>query len=126
MEYIKLMSENLEKNIFAVLFRTQRYTGRKQIIMACGKIERRSGLFKIFRTRKMLYRIHNCGKRLVPYRCRRIYTHKLLLGLGSFKGHGYANDLLNACIADAKAKGKHGITVVSPEEKCRFCPIRNI
>ena len=23
---------------------------------------------------------------------------------GSFKGHGYANDLLNACVADAKAQ----------------------
>lgn len=39
---------------------------------------------------------------------------------GSFKGHGYANDLLNACIADAKAQGKHGITVVSSPKKIPF------
>lgn len=39
---------------------------------------------------------------------------------GSFKGHGYANDLLRACIADAKAQGKHGITVISSPKKMPF------
>ena len=39
---------------------------------------------------------------------------------GSFKGHGYANDLLNACIADAKAQGKQGITVISSPKKKPF------
>lgn len=39
---------------------------------------------------------------------------------GSFKGHGYANDLLNVCIADAKAQGKHGITVISSPKKMPF------
>ncbi len=39
---------------------------------------------------------------------------------GSFKGHGYANDLLSACIADAKAKEKHGITVISSPKKMPF------
>jgi len=39
---------------------------------------------------------------------------------GSFKGHGYANDLLNSCIADAKSQGKHGITVISSPKKMPF------
>ena len=39
---------------------------------------------------------------------------------GSFKGHGYANELLNACIADAKAQGKRGITVISSLKKMPF------
>ena len=39
---------------------------------------------------------------------------------GSLKGHGYANDLLNACIADAKAQGKRGITVISSQKKMPF------
>lgn len=39
---------------------------------------------------------------------------------GSLKGHGYANDLLNACIADAKAQGKHGITIISSPKKMPF------
>lgn len=39
---------------------------------------------------------------------------------GSFKGHGYANELLNACIEDAKEKGKKGITVISSKKKMPF------
>lgn len=39
---------------------------------------------------------------------------------GSLKGHGYANDLLNACIADAKAQEKRGITVISSPKKMPF------
>ncbi|MCI2046860.1 MAG: N-acetyltransferase [Faecalibacterium sp.] len=39
---------------------------------------------------------------------------------GAFKGHGYANDLLEHCIADAKAKGKHGICVISSPKKQAF------
>lgn len=39
---------------------------------------------------------------------------------GAFKGHGYANDLLNTCISDAKAQGKHGITVISSPKKTPF------
>ncbi len=39
---------------------------------------------------------------------------------GSLKGHGYANDLLSACIADAKAKGMYGITVISSPKKTSF------
>ncbi|MDE6505509.1 MAG: GNAT family N-acetyltransferase [Clostridia bacterium] len=39
---------------------------------------------------------------------------------GSFKGHGYSNDLLSACIEEAKSKGKHGITVVSSAKKTSF------
>lgn len=34
---------------------------------------------------------------------------------GSMKGHGYSNDLLNECIADAKAQGKKGICILSSE-----------
>lgn len=39
---------------------------------------------------------------------------------GSFKGHGYANELLSACIADAKQQGMHGITVISSPKKTSF------
>ena len=43
---------------------------------------------------------------------------------GSMKGHGYSNDLLDACICDAKAQGKKGITptsVPTPIIGCQGC-----
>lgn len=39
---------------------------------------------------------------------------------GSFKGHGYANDLLDRCIADSREKGKKGLCVLSSAKKKPF------
>lgn len=39
---------------------------------------------------------------------------------GSFKGHGYSNDLLSACIDDSKAKGKKGLCILSSSKKKTF------
>ena len=39
---------------------------------------------------------------------------------GSFKGHGYADDLLNMCIEDSKAKKKKGLCVLSSAKKKPF------
>ena len=39
---------------------------------------------------------------------------------GSFKGHGYANDLLARCICDSKGKGKKGLCILSSAKKKPF------
>ena len=39
---------------------------------------------------------------------------------GSFKGHGYSNDLLEACIGDSKDKGKKGLCILSAAKKKPF------
>ena len=39
---------------------------------------------------------------------------------GSFKGHGYANELLEKCIEDSKNNGKKGICVLSAARKKPF------
>lgn len=39
---------------------------------------------------------------------------------GSFKGHGYSTDLLNACIEDSKTKGKQGLCILSSQKKKTF------
>lgn len=39
---------------------------------------------------------------------------------GACKGHGYAKDLLERCIGDAKAKGKLGLTVIASPKKKPF------
>ena len=39
---------------------------------------------------------------------------------GSLKGHGYANDLLQTCISDSKAKGKKGLCILSSVKKKPF------
>lgn len=39
---------------------------------------------------------------------------------GSFKGHGYSNDLLEACISDSKTKKKKGLCILSSAKKRPF------
>lgn len=39
---------------------------------------------------------------------------------GSLKGHGYANDLLHACISDSRAKGRSGVCILSSSKKKPF------
>ena len=39
---------------------------------------------------------------------------------GSFKGHGYSSELLEACIADSKEKGKKGLCILSSAKKKPF------
>ena len=39
---------------------------------------------------------------------------------GSFKGHGYSSDLLNACIEDSKSKGKKGLCILAAAKKKPF------
>lgn len=39
---------------------------------------------------------------------------------GSFKGHGYSNDLLAECVADAKKGGKLGLCILSSAKKKPF------
>lgn len=39
---------------------------------------------------------------------------------GSFKGHGYGADLLNACIEDSRSKGKKGLCILSCKKKKPF------
>lgn len=39
---------------------------------------------------------------------------------GSFKGHGYSNDLLEYCIKDSKEKGRKGLCILSAAKKKPF------
>ena len=39
---------------------------------------------------------------------------------GSFKGHGYSTDLLDACIDDSKEKGKKGLCILAAAKKKPF------
>ena len=39
---------------------------------------------------------------------------------GSFKGHGYSNDLMNACVLDSGEKGKIGLCILSAARKKPF------
>ena len=39
---------------------------------------------------------------------------------GSFKGHGYSNDLLEACLTDSREKGRKGLCILASAKKKPF------
>ncbi|MCR5168525.1 MAG: YoaP domain-containing protein [Oscillospiraceae bacterium] len=39
---------------------------------------------------------------------------------GSFKGHGYSNDLLEHCISDSKSRGRIGLCILTSDKKKPF------
>jgi len=55
----------------------------------------------------------------VPIRAEGYIYINCLWVAGSFKGHGYSNDLLNECIRDARNKCKKGVCILSAEGRKR-------
>lgn len=55
----------------------------------------------------------------VPIRAEDYIYINCLWVAGSFKGHGYSNDLLNECIRDARNKCKKGVCILSAEGRKR-------
>jgi N-acetylglutamate synthase-like GNAT family acetyltransferase len=53
-----------------------------------------------------------------------IYVYCLWVS-GSFKGKGYGKELIEYCIADAKAQGKSGVCIISSKKKKPFLSDKN-
>lgn len=121
MEYIKLTSENLEKEHICCAI-----SNNKDIQVASKK----AWLAQRLNDGLVFLRSVERGKCFIEYIPAENawcpidangYMHINCFWVsGSLKGHGYANKLLDACIADAKAKGMHGITVISSPKKQSF------
>ena len=56
----------------------------------------------------------------VPIAAERYMYIDCLWVSGSFKGHGYSNDLLGECIRDSREKGRKGLCVLSSAKKRPF------
>ncbi len=121
MEYIKLTSENLEKEHICCAI-----SNNKDIQVASKK----AWLAQRLNDGLVFLRSVERGKCFIEYIPAENawcpidangYMHINCFWVsGSLKCHGYANELLDACIADAKAKGMHGITIISSPKKQSF------
>lgn len=121
MEYIKLTSENLEKEHICCAI-----SNNKNIQVSSKK----AWLAERFKDGLTFLKSTERGKCFIEYIPAENawcpieasgYMHINCLWVsGSFKGHGYSNDLLSECIQEAKDTGKHGITVISSPKKTPF------
>ena len=121
MESIKLTEENLEKEHICCAISSNR---DPQVTSKKGWLKER------FADGLVFLRADTRGKCFIEY----IPAEKAWLPIeaenymhincfwvsGASKGHGYSSELLRTCIADAKAQGKSGLSIISSEKKKGF------
>lgn len=121
MEYIQVTKENLEKEHICCAISSNKD------IQVCSK---KGWLAERLKEGLVFYKSTERGKCFIEYLpaeaawvpiCAENYMYIDCLWVsGSFKGHGYANDLLNHCIEDSRAKGKVGLCILSSAKKRGF------
>jgi len=115
MEYIRITKENIDKeNICCAMSNNQ-------------SLQKKEWLKKRFNEGLVFLRSTERGKCFIEYIPSEnawapidakdyMYINCMWVA-GSFKGHGYSNDLLNECIKDAKEKGKIGLCILSSTKR---------
>ncbi len=121
MEYIRVTKENLEKEHICCAI-----SNNKDVQVSSKK----AWLFDRFDEGLVFLKSTERGKCFieyipaenawVPIRADGYMYIDCLWVSGSFKGHGYSSDLLNACIADSKEKGKKGLCILCAAKKMPF------
>ena len=121
MEYIQVAKENLEKEHICCAI------SNNKDIQVCSK---KAWLAERFDDGLVFYKSVERGKCFIEYipaenawipLCADGYMYIDCLWVsGSFKGHGYSNDLLSHAISDSKEKKKAGLCILSSAKKRAF------
>lgn len=118
MEYIQLTEENIEKEHICCAIASNKDS---QVVSKKEWLKSRMDEGLVFLKAdirgKCFIEYIPAEKAWVPIRAENYMHINCFWVSGSCKGHGYANDLLERCIDDAKTKGKAGLTVISSAKK---------
>ena len=118
MKYIRITAENIDKEHICCAMSNNQSAQKKEWL----KSRFDDGL--------VFYRSEERGKCFIEYIPAEYAWHPIVADgfmhidcmwvSGSFKGHGYSNDLLKECIRDAREKGKKGLCILSSAKKKGF------
>lgn len=118
MAYIKITEENVDSEHICCAMSNKKSDQKKE------------WLKERFRDGLVFYRSVERGKCFIEYLPAENAWHPLIADgylhinclwmSGALKGHGYSNDLLDYCIADAKAQGRKGLCILSSARKKGF------
>ena len=127
MEYIQITEENLEKEHICCAISNNKdvqVSSKKEWL----KDRLKEGLVFLKSTErgKCFIEYIPAEYAWVPISADRYMYIDCLWVSGSFKGHGYSSDLLNACIEDSKQKGKAGLCILAAAKKKPFLATRSI
>jgi len=118
MEYIRITGENIDKEHICCAM-----SGKQSLL-------KKEWLKKRFDEGLVFYRSVERGKCFIEYipaenawlpiEAEGYLVINCLWVSGSMKGHGYANDLMEECVRDAKEQGRKGICILSSARKKEF------
>ena len=121
MEYIRVTKENLEKeHICCAISNNKDVQVSSKKAWLADRFEEGLVFLKSVERGKCFIEYIPAENAWVPIRADGYMYIDCLWVSGSFKGHGYSADLLNACIEDSKEKGRKGLCILAAAKKKPF------
>lgn len=121
MEYIRVTKENLEKeHICCAISNNRDIQVASKKAWLSERFDEGLVFLKSTERGKCFIEYLPAEYAWVPIRAEGYMYIDCLWVSGAFKGHGYSNDLLEACIRDSKEKGKIGLCILSSARKRAF------
>ena len=121
MEYVKVTKDNVESEHICCAISNNRdiqVASKKEWL--AGRFDEGLVFFKSAERGKCFIEYIPAENAWNPIDADRYMYIDCLWVSGSFKGHGYSNDLLDECIKDSKDKGKIGLCILTSEKKKPF------
>jgi len=121
MEYIKVTKDNLEKeHICCAISNNNDVQVSSKKAWLADRFEEGLVFLKSVERGKCFIEYIPAENAWVPINADEYMYIDCLWVSGSFKGHGYSSDLLNACIEDSKEKGRKGLCILAAAKKKPF------
>ena len=121
MEYIRVTNENLEKeHICCAISNNKDVQVSSKKAWLTDRFDEGLVFLKSVERGKCFIEYIPAENAWVPIKADGYMYIDCLWVSGSFKGHGYSTDLLNACIDDSKEKGKKGLCIFAAAKKMPF------
>ena len=121
MEYIRVTKDNLEKEHICCAISNNKdvQVSSKKAWMA-DRLDEGLVFLKSVERGKCFIEYIPAENAWIPIEAEGYMYIDCLWVSGSFKGHGYSSDLLNACIEDSKEKGRKGLCILCAAKKKPF------
>ena len=121
MEYIRVTKENLEKeHICCAISNNKDVQVSSKKAWLADRFDEGLVFLKSVERGKCFIEYIPAERAWVPIEADGYMYIDCLWVSGSFKGHGYSSDLLNACIEDSKEKGRNGLCILCAAKKKPF------
>lgn len=118
MEYIRITEENIDKEHICCAMSNKQSDRKKAWLKA--RFAEGLVFYRSTERGKCFIEYLPAEQAWVPIQANGYLFINCLWIAGSMKGHGYSNDLLDECIADAKRQNKKGLCILSSEKKKEF------